>query len=754
MSRSKGERSHHTHRYGVKPAASPAGSRIAVLHRAEKWQELATECKRRLAKLQDDLEAHSNLGFALYKGGKFEEAKRAYETALQVYPDDVDILSNMSNMLLERSLPVEALQLAERVCKLRPDHVMPWLLKGMCLHGLWRHEEGLAAAEKAVTLAENTVRLADALNLRAIHRRELGETAKAIEDCELVIKLRPDDSGYRGNLMLFLLSDPLLTPAKLAAAACEHGAATEAAVRVSRQYDDKTIDRHPDRKLRIGFLSPDFRVHSVMHFLEPLLARLDRAQFEVWSLYLMHQEDQVTARARQLSDHFLSLAGLSVEESIQKVRNLDLDIVIDLAGHSAHNGLPILAAQVAPVQVTWLGFPSTTGMKSIQYRLTDFITDPQGADGWYTEKLIRMNGFFCCYRPMIRRPLFRYQEAYAVRSTPAKRNGYVTFGTCNNLSKLTDEVLRTWARVLAQVPGSKLLIEGKDLGRKDFAAKFTSRCELAGISADRLRLVNLDPKNQYLTYHDIDIALDPFPLAGGTTSCDALWMGVPLVTLEGKMFSSRLGTGLLKSMGIPEWIAQGEDEYVAIAARLAEDHEALDRIRMSVRPLMESSPVMDEALHAREFGTALRKMWLEWLDNTRHDPAPTERKEGTHDIRWVDSTAELLRTRDEQAPAAAVQVVTNRSGRVSIHQAYRELEEVLAQAKAAPPSPLPEQHDKLKSEWMAAADEAKLLMATLPGDPMAFAVLAEVELAHGNPVAAEHYMEWAVRGLASHQAAC
>ena len=730
-----------------------AESRIAALHRQEKWTQLAAECRRRLTKVRDDLEAHSNLGFALYKAGKFDDARSAFQVALSVYPDDVDILANMSNMLLERSLPLEALELAEKVCMLRPEHQIPWLLKGMCLHQLWRHEEGLAAAEKAVELAQTPSRLADALNLRAIHRRELGDTEKAIEDCELVIKLRPGDSRFRGNLMLFLLSDPSLTPTKLAAAAREHGAATEAAVRINTRYADKPIDRNPNRKLRIGFLSPDFRVHAVMHFVEPLLARLDRNQFEVWSLYLLHQEDQVTERARQLSDHFVSLAGLNPEESIHRLRRLDLDIVIDLAGHSAHNGLPMLAAQVAPVQVTWLGFPSTTGMKSIQYRLTDGMTDPAGADEWYTEKLVRMNGFFCCYRPMIRKPLMRYQEAYAVKPSPAKRNGYVTFGTCNNLSKLTDEVLRTWARVLAEVPGSKLLIEGKDLGRPDFAAKFTARCELAGISADRLRLVNLDPKNQYLTYHDIDIALDPFPLTGGTTSCDALWMGVPLVTQEGEIFSSRMGMGILQSMGKPEWIAQGADEYVAIAARLAEDHEALDRIRMSVRPLMESSPVMNEALHAREFGTALRRMWHEWLGSARQatNSETWKQKQGTN---RVDTEAGLAHGAGEQAPGAGVQVATQRAGRVSIHQAYQELEAVLARAKAAPPSQLPEQHDKLKAEWVAAAEEAKLLMATLPGDPMAFAVLAEVELAHGNSVAAEHYMEWAVRGLTAHQAAC
>jgi protein O-GlcNAc transferase len=751
MAKSNVQRSEQARRREKQTLAARAESRISMLHRQEQWTQLAKECRRRLTVVNDDLEAHSKLGFALYKAGKFDAARSAFEVALSLFPDDVDILANMAQMLVDLSSPLEALKLVDRVCAMRPEHPVPWLLRARCLHPVWRHQEGFAAAQQAVKLSSNTPWLADALNLRAIHRRELGETAEAIKDCEQAISLRPEDSGLRGNLMLFLLSDPALTREKLATAACVHGAALEAAARTARAHDFGQVDTTLNRKLRIGFLSPDFRIHPVMHFLEPLLARLDRNQFEVWSLYLIHQQDQVTERARQLSDHFVSLAGMTDEQRIRKIRDLGLDIVIDLAGHSAHNGLPILAARVAHVQVTWLGFPSTTGMKSIHYRLTDGVTDPPGADKWYTEKLVRMNGFFCCYRPMIRRPLLRYQEAYAVKPTPAKRNGYVTFGTCNNLSKLTDDVLIVWAQVLAEVPGSKLLVEGRDLGKPDFATQFKSRCERAGISPDRLRLVHLDTKNQYLTYHAIDIALDPFPLTGGTTSCDALWMGVPLVTLEGQMFSSRMGVGILKSMGKSEWIAHSVDDYVATAARLARDHEALDQIRMTVRPLMESSPIMNEALHAQEFGKALRRMWHEWLQSAGAKSA-SDPSEPTQDLYAVNSGHGSQHSTDEPLTNSAVQVVTHKGGRISIDRAYTELQEILARAKAAPPSPLPEQHDKLRTEWIAAAEEAKLLMATLPGDPMAFAVLAEVELAHGNPIAAEHYMNWAVRSLAVHEA--
>jgi predicted O-linked N-acetylglucosamine transferase (SPINDLY family) len=556
--------------------------------------------------------------------------------------------------------------------------------------------------------------------------------------------MRPGDTRLRGNHLLFLLSAPGLTPEHLSAVAREHGAAIESAagpwVRMGYQRKAENVSR----RLRVGFLSPDFRVHSVMNFVEPLLARLDRTQFDVWSLYLMHQEDQVTARARQLSDHFVSLAGLSHDEKVRKLRSLELDIVIDLAGHSANNGLTLLAAQVAPVQASWGGFPSTTGMQSIQYRLTDHVTDPPDAENWYTEKLYRMKGLVCCYRPMIRRPLLRYQEKYYVQPSPALQNGFVTFGSCNNLSKLTDDVLKVWSRILRRVAGSKLLIEGKDLGKPEFASKFTARCKKTGIPEDSLVLVGLDPANQYLTYHRIDIALDPFPLTGGTTSFDALWMGVPLVTLEGEMFSSRMGTGLLTTIGRPEWISQTAEQYIEIAAELATDAVQLNDIRMTVRDSIERSPAMDEQLFAREFGEGLHHMWQAWVQSGQAPllAAPVE---------LPAAACEHAAAQHTLSGTSPIQVATSRGTRTCTSQAYVELQEGLAQAKAATPSELPLRDDMLMPEWRTVAEEAKLLMATLPGDPMALAVLAEVEMAHGNAAAAEHYMAWAVRHLAQQE---
>jgi protein O-GlcNAc transferase len=725
--------------------------RLQRLHMEGRWEAVVNECKRRLSRVPADLESHRLLGFALHKLERFEASVAAYQTAARIHPDDGEILANHAGILQERALHGQALELIQRVCELRPEHPTPWIMRSRCLYQMYQHQAGVEAANKAVALAREPDEYADAMNQRAIHRRELGETREAIQDCEALIRLRPDHPGLRTNHLLFLLSDPDLTPEKLSRIARGHGTAIEAAA-AAGVPPFRRIRKTLNPRLRIGFLSPDFRVHSVMHFVEPLLARLDRKDFEVWSLYLIRQEDIVTKRARQLSDHFVSLAGLSHEECVRRLRELELDVVIDLAGHSASNGLPFLAARVAPVQVSWLGYPATTGMKSIDYKFTDTITDPEGAEKWYSERLFRMNTFFCCYRPMIRSPLLRYHEDYEVKFSPAVQAGHVTFGSCNNLSKLTDDVLRLWGQIISSVPNSKLLIEGKDLENPEFGKIFRHKCERAGIKSDRLILVGLDPKNQYLTYHRIDIALDPFPLTGGTTSCDALWMGVPLVSMEGTMFSSRMGAGLLKYIGRTEWLARDAEHYLKIAAGLAADPLRLNDIRMTVRQAIENSPVMDEGLFAAEFGKALKHVSQACNDVQ----AATDR--ATLITLDAPSVAPTEMPEGLVAPQVAEgRAVTSQGTRVSLDEAYDALQTCLDQAKTARVEEPETSGLDMRPEWRHVTDEAKLLLATFPSDPMALAVLAEVELAHGNESAARHYMNWAVYRLGggpqAHQAA-
>jgi protein O-GlcNAc transferase len=235
-----------------------------------------------------------------------------------------------------------------------------------------------------------------------------------------------------------------------------------------------------------------------------------------------------------------------------------------------------------------------------------------GADEQYSERLYRLPTFFACYRPLSRDPIWRYQPRYLVRPTPALANGYITFGSCNNLGKLTDDVLSLWGKILDCVPDSRLLIEGKNLDRPDFLVAYKARCERLGLDPKRIDFEILNSNNQYLTYHKIDIALDPFPLTGGTTSFDLLWMGVPMVSMCGDSFKSRMGTGMLTYLGRTEWLAQNTEEYIRIASELAKDVDSLNATRLGLRAEVESSVLMREDLFCHHFGDALRTVWLQW----------------------------------------------------------------------------------------------------------------------------------------------
>jgi predicted O-linked N-acetylglucosamine transferase (SPINDLY family) len=370
-------------------------------------------------------------------------------------------------------------------------------------------------------------------------------------------------------------------------------------------------------KVRVGFVSGDFRNHSVAYYIEPLLANYDRTKFEITLYYSMAHEDAISQRLAKQADHWVNVASLDDRKFAQRVYDDRIDILIDLSGHTGRNRLVAFAYKPAPMQVTWLGHPNTTGLRTIDYRITDAVCDPQGMDYRYSEKLLRLPEVFCCYRPMIRRPEARESAEYAVKPTPALRKGHITFGTCNNLAKLTDQVVRVWSRVLKEVPTATLLIEAPGLRQPELQAQLLARFSAQGIGRERLRLLNRDASQQYLVYNEIDIALDPFPANGGTTTCDLLWMGVPLVTLQTDAFVGRMGSTFLIGCGHPEWIAHSDEDYVAIARRLAGDIPALDHIRQQLRSQFEHSPAMRETPFANAFFDALARSYDALLIQSR-----------------------------------------------------------------------------------------------------------------------------------------
>lgn len=702
---------------------------------ASDWTLLERLCTNAVRKTGNNLEAHRLLGFALTQQRDTEGAIAVFSQALDRWPSDAELLINFGNLYLEQARYSDAFPLLERVCALRPSLSVGWTKLSQCCYFLSRHAEGFRASQQATELARSPDDRAAALMQSAIHRRELGQVREAIDDCEAAMALQPSNPRHYTNRLLFMLADPQRSASELHQAARQFAEVFETPQR-GHWPSFAERNRNPWRRLKLGFVSPDLRDHAVMYFVEGLLAQLDRRQFEVFAFFLYPLGDAITERVQRHVDHFFHLARSTPAEQAAAIREQEIDIVVDLAGHTGHNALLALASKPAPIQVSWLGYPATTGLAAMDYRFTDEVTDPEEAQDQYSEQLYRLPTFFCCYRPLLRNPLWRYQPAYAVRPTPALTTGHITFGSCNNLGKLTDEVLTLWGEVLRTVPGSRLLIEGKNLGSEAFAESYRARCQSLGIDTGRLDLVGLDRTNQYLTYHRIDIALDPFPLTGGNTTFDALWMGTPLVSMLGTDYKSRLGVGILSYLGRKEWLAASRHDYLCVAKTLADDVHTLSSLRLGLRDQMEASPMMREDAFIRGFAEGLRAMWLQWLARQQY-PQDSD-AQALALSQWIVELPTDWETPTDLAVGLQPGV------RVSLGQAHQKLELLVEKAKSHSAKV---QGSITAPSWMEATELAETILCAVPNDPVALACLAEVEYAHGHTEFAVTYLRHASQAM-------
>lgn len=717
----------------------PVEIQLRAAHSAQDWRRLSQLCKQVLRKHGKHLVAHRYLGYSLKMQSQIEAAIQAFKQAIVYFPADAELLANYTNLLLEQARHAEALPLLDELCSLRPTDSTSWSKVAQSCYSIGLHEKGFGSAMVAYNLAQNDSQRAAALTQRAIHRRELGQIREAVDDCTAAIALTPTDAANHTNRLLFMLGDPGTNAEQLSAAAREYAAIFEPPHKPHwPTYAQRRGD--PWRKLRIGFLSPDFRVHAVMCFAEGALAQLDRRQFEVYAFHLYPKDDLVTERVKCHADHFVRMSGMGHDAQAECIRSHEIDILIDMTGHTGNNALLTMVRKPAPVQVTWLGFVATTGLTAIDYYLTDEIINPPGVDHLFSETLYRLKTYAGSYRALSRNPLWRYQPLYAVRDTPALRNGYITFGSCNNLGKLTDKVLTLWGRLLRQVPHSRLLIEGKGFGKADFAESYRQRCVSLGIDTDRLTLLPLDSANQYLPYHDIDIALDPFPLTGSTTTCDVLWMGVPLVSMLGSHSPSRMSTVVLTYLGRTDWLATTEDEYLAIAVQLAQDPEQLNKVRSSLRDEFEQCPIMRDDIFCRHLETALRSMWFGWLAQQEWPNNPPAQSQAVAD--WSTKRPDSL----EGPPPMGVGI--SEGQRISLNEAYTRLQSLVEKAlETHPGSDQRGESGKMHPRWIAVTELAEMVLCAVPNDPVALACLAEVENANGHPDFAMTYLQYATKAI-------
>jgi predicted O-linked N-acetylglucosamine transferase (SPINDLY family) len=366
-------------------------------------------------------------------------------------------------------------------------------------------------------------------------------------------------------------------------------------------------ERTERRRLKIGYVSPDFRRHSVAYFIEPVLLAHKRDCVDVFCYSDVDKKDDFTTRLQGLADHWQDITGDPDERVAERVRRDKIDILVDLAGHTGHNRMLLFSRKPAPLQISWIGYPSTTGLSSIEYKLVDSYTDPPGmTEHYYRENLYRLPGSFLCYQPE--------RTAPDVKSPPVCENGYITFGSFNNFAKVSKAILFVWIDLLKKIPASRLILKAKGFADEGTRRSLLRNFQQHGIAEERVELIAWIPSisDHLALYQKVDIALDTFPYHGTTTTCEALWMGVPVITLAGKNHASRVGVSILSNLGLQGLVAETPDDFIETAVHLAVHIVRLQELRKNLRGIMKRSLLTDADRFTENLEHAYRDMWAQW----------------------------------------------------------------------------------------------------------------------------------------------
>lgn len=599
--------------------------------------EAAAGCYSDALKIQPDrVEAHNNLAAAMVKLGQTEAAVESYLRALKLAPDQAEILSNLGVVQKQLGRFDDAVTSYRKALAINPDFAEAHNNLGTVLHKLGKIDEALQSYQYALIIDPEN---ADVHNNLGVLQNQLGQLEAAAVSYRRSLESNPSYIEAHSNLGSVLADlgqlqdaadcyqralelDPSFSIAysnmlfthnylaeqsslELLAEARRFG---EVVALKATPYTAWNNPRDPFRCLRIGIVSADLRQHPAGYFAENTLtelARLAAGRLELFAYSNFHQTDATTLRIKASCHGWHDVYGISDDRLAQLIHEDGIDILIDLSGHTGDNRLPMFAWKPAPVQVTWLGYFATTGVAAIDYLIADPWTLPESEELSFSETIWRLPETRLCFTP----PAILLN----VTPPPVLANGHITFGCFNNLTKMNEQVVALWARILSAVPNSRLYLKARALGEAAVQQSVMKRFAEHSIDPQRLTLETYVPRANYLeAYNQIDIALDPFPYTGGTTTVEALWMGVPVLTLAGRQFLARQGVGLLMNAGLPEWVASDQDDYLSRAIAHASDTQRLASLRAGLRQQVLASPIFDASRFAKHFETALRGMWEKW----------------------------------------------------------------------------------------------------------------------------------------------
>lgn len=619
----------------IDPAHAHALNNLAFYYHRHNQLDVAIQYyKRAITSKPDFIGALNNLGILYIAIKNLNEAAVCFAQAVHYKPDYADALSNLGNIFREQGKFDEAMNCFQRVAALRPDgnahanmglllndkrdyqkaaahyqratELMPhntdnWCNLGNLYNAATEFEDALNCFQKALEIDPNKNL---ALAGMAGTLKNLGKLDESIQYQKRALESEPDKLENHSNLLLAMVYASSVSPEEIAETARNFGKTLADPLLRERPF---IRDMNPERKLKIGYISSDFHNHSAHYFFEFLPQLHDRNKFDIFLYFSNAKEDHVTERIKKHADHWRSIPYLSDGQAADLIEKDELDILVDTSGHAGGKHLLVLARKPAPIQATWLGYPATVGMKAIDYRIVDVHAEPpRMTEHLNVETLYRLPHIFCCYQPHPNSPA-------VTDHPPFEDNGYITFGCFNNFSKVTDDALKTWSKILKQVKNSRLLLEIAGIDGKKFKEEVENRLKKADISLKQVILEPRKAENQFVLYNKIDIALDPFPCNGGTTSMDTLWMGVPLIALAGKHFVSRMGVTILTNADLKEWIADDIEGYIERAVDLANNKEKLKELRKGLREKFAASPAMDKEDFTRNMEDAFRQMWRDWV---------------------------------------------------------------------------------------------------------------------------------------------
>jgi predicted O-linked N-acetylglucosamine transferase (SPINDLY family) len=600
--------------------------------------EAADACREAIRLKPGFAEAYYNLGIVMKSAGRLHEAIAAYREAIRLKPKSAEVHNNLGNVLKDAGRIDEAISTYEEALRVNPSHASAHNNLGVALTGKGQGLKAIAAYQRAIELKPD---YADAHYNLGLALQHAGHTGEAIASYRRAIQFNPRCAVAYNNIGNMLVRigqiDEALASYREAVRiepgfveahsnlifTCHYHPGYDSRMirqelrRWNQQHADplrKFIrphdnNRDPQRRLRVGYVSPDFRANVVGQHLLPLLQEHDHGEVEIFCYSNCIRGDELTEKIRHHANAWRDIAELSDLQVAELIRQDQIDILMDLALHTANNRLKVFAHKPAPVQVTYLAYCSTTGLDAMDYRLTDPDLDPSGSDdGYYSEKSIWLPETYWCYPSRTESP--------EVGPLPSLEDDSVTFACLNNFAKVSPPAMELWAEILRSIAGSRLILHCYSGAHLDVIRDRFSR---NGIEADRIEFIGIQSWLEYArTYGRIDIALDPFPWGGGITTCDALWMGVPVVTLIGQTAVGRGGVSILRKIGLPELIAKTPEQYVRIAVALAGDLPRRTELRRTLRARMQASPLMNAPRFARHVETAYREIWRIWCAQTEH----------------------------------------------------------------------------------------------------------------------------------------